>query len=295
MNHSAFLVVFAAWLIAGPGVGAPACATERIAIVAAENVYGDVARQVGGPDVAVTSIINSPGQDPHLFEVSPAVARQVADARVVIVNGAGYDPWMTRLLKTAPRNERIVIDVGHILGSAPGGNPHLWYDPATMPKVARALTAALDKIDPAHAAGHAERLAATLASLRRVQARVIQMRAKWRGTPVTATEPVFGPMAQALGLSMRHKGFQLAVMNETEPSAHDLAAVEDDLRQRKVKALIYNKQVSSPLASRLIAIAEKTNVPVVAVTEMQPPETTFADWMLSELDALDRALSTGAS
>jgi zinc/manganese transport system substrate-binding protein len=293
MNHPALLVC-AAWLIAGPGGGAPACATERIAMVAAENVYGGVAQQIGGPAVAVTSIINSPGQDPHLFEVSPAVVRQVADARIVIVNGAGYDPWMMRLLKTAPRNERVIINVDRLLGGAPGRNPHLWYDPATMPEVARALTAALDKIDPAHTPGHAERLAATLAALRRVQARVTQMRAKWRGTPVTATEPVFGPMAQALGLNMRNKRFQLAVMNEVEPSAHDLAAIEDDLRQHKVKALIYNKQVSSPLTARLIAIAEKANVPVAAVTEMQPSDTTFADWMLSELDTLDQALSGGA-
>ncbi|HEU5018131.1 MAG TPA: zinc ABC transporter substrate-binding protein [Pseudolabrys sp.] len=291
MNCPALLAV-ALWLVAGATTAAPARATETIATVAAENVYGGVARQIGGPAVAVTSIINSPGQDPHLFEASPSVVRQVADARIVIVNGAGYDPWMARLLKTAPRSERMVIDVGRLLGSTPGGNPHLWYDPATMPKVARALTAALDKIDPVHAVARAERLAATLASLGRVQARVAQMRAKWRGTPVTATEPVFGLMAQALGLSMRNEGFQLAVMNETEPSAHDLAAIEDDLRHRKVKALIYNKQVSSPLTARLIAIAEQANVPVVAVTEMQPPNVSFVNWMLGELDALDRALGS---
>lgn len=294
MNHPA-LFACAIWLALSFVVSAPTSARQAIPVVAAENVYGGLARQLGEPHVTVTSIINSPAQDPHLFEVSPAVARQVADARIVILNGAGDDPWMAQLLKTAPRGERIVINVGRLVGSAPGGNPHLWYDPATMPKVARALASALDKIDPDHASNYAARRDATLDSLRRVQARVTQMHTRWHGTPVTATEPVFGLMAQALGLTIRNQSFQRAVMNETEPTARDIAIFENDLRRHKVKALIYNEQVSSPLTARLIAIAEKAKVPVVPVTEMRPSNVTFADWMLRELDALDRALSGAGS
>ncbi len=105
-----------------------------VKLVAAENFYGGIAHQIGGLLVEVASILNSPDQDPHLFEASPAVARQLADAQVVIVNGADYDPWVSKLLQTAPRPARVVIDVARLTGWQPGGNPHLWYDPATMPK-----------------------------------------------------------------------------------------------------------------------------------------------------------------
>lgn len=271
--------------------GASPAAAEPVKIVAAENFYGGIAHQIGGPHVAVTSIINSPDQDPHLFEVSPAVARQLSEARIVIVNGANYDPWIDKLLQAAPRPERTVINASALVGAKPGDNPHLWYEPATMPKVATALAAALTTADPDHSADYAARLKTTLASLARVQARVAKLHAAYRGQPVTATEPVFGPMAAAIGLAMRNVRFQTAMMNDTEPSARDIAAFEDDLKQRKVKALIYNSQVSEQLTRRLLAIAKEAHVPVVPVTETQPADTTFADWMLSQLDALDRALA----
>ena len=287
-----FKICFAAALALGiPGVAAAAPLT----LVAAENVYGGVAREIAGGTVEVVSILNNPEQDPHLFESSPAAVRQVADARIVILNGAGYDPWMAKLLAAAPRPGRTVIDVADLMGKKAGDNPHLWYDPATMPKVAAAIAAALAKADPDRAPDYAARLKTTLAALARVQVRAAALRAKWAGTAVTATEPVFGPMADTLGLTMRNQRFQLAMMNDTEPSARDVAAFEDDLRGRRVRALIYNKQVSSKTAQRLIDIARKAKVPVVAVTETQPAGLSFTDWMLGELDALDKALAEAKS
>jgi len=270
-------------------------AAVPLTLVAAENVYGDVARELAGGAVEVVSILNNPDQDPHLFESSPAAVRQVADARIVILNGADYDPWMAKLLAAAPRPGRTVINVADLMGKKAGDNPHLWYDPATMPKVAAAVADALAKADPAGAPDYAARLKITLAALARVQVGAAALRAKWAGAAITATEPVFGPMADALGLTMRNQDFQRAMMNDTEPSARDVAAFEDDLRQRRVKALIYNRQVSSKTAQRLIDIARTAKVPVVAVTETQPAGLSFADWMLGELDALDKALAEAKS
>jgi zinc/manganese transport system substrate-binding protein len=281
----------AALMLGIPGVAAAAPLT----LVAAENVYSGVAREIAGDTVEIVSILNNPEQDPHLFESSPAAARQVADARIVILNGAGYDPWMEKLLAAAPRPGRTVINVADLMGKKAGDNPHLWYDPAAMPKVAAAIATALAKADPDRAPDYAARLKDTLAALARVQVRAAALRAKWAGTAVTATEPVFGLMADTLGLTMRNQDFQRAMMNDTEPSARDVAAFEDDLRQRRVKALIYNKQVSSKTAQRLIDIARKAKVPVVAVTETQPAGLSFTDWMLGELDALDKALAEAKS
>lgn len=266
-------------------------AEQPIAVVAAENFYGDIARQIGGDRVTVTSILNNPDQDPHLFETAPGTVRQIADARIVVINGADYDPWAEKLLQAAPRPGRVVINAAQITGQKAGANPHLWYDPATMPAVAKAIAAALSQADGAHAATYASRLEATLAKLAQIGARVAHLKTKHAGKPVTATEPVFGPMAAALGLTMRNERFQLAMMNDTEPSARDVAAFENDLKERKVKALIYNSQVSEKLTERLLAVAKKSKVPVVAVTESMPANVSYADWMLAELDALDRALS----
>jgi zinc/manganese transport system substrate-binding protein len=266
-------------------------AENQVAVVAAENFYGDIARQIGGDRVAVISIMNNPDQDPHLFETTPAVVRQLAGAQIVVLNGANYDPWMDKLLAAVPRAGRTVISAAQIIGRKAGDNPHLWYDPVTMPTVATALAGALAKADSAHASDYAARLKATRAALERITERVAQIKAKHAGTAVTATEPVFGPMTEALGLTMRNQRFQLAMMNDTEPSARDIAAFEKDLRERKVKVLIYNSQVSEKLTERLRDIAGKAKVPVVGVTETMPPNVSFQDWVLGELDALDKALS----
>jgi zinc/manganese transport system substrate-binding protein len=283
---------FALALTLAFGAAAPAHAAEgQIAVVAAENFYGDIARQIGGDQVAVLSIMNNPDQDPHLFETTPSIVRQLAAAQIAILNGANYDPWMDKLLAATPRVGRTVISAAQLTGRKPGDNPHLWYDPVTMPAVATALAEALAKADSAHALDYTVRLKMTLAALGRITQRVAQLKAKHAGTAVTATEPVFGPMAEALGLTMRNQRFQLAMMNDTEPSARDMAAFESDLKERKVKVLIYNSQVSEKLTERLRDIAYKAKVPVVGVTETMPANTSFQDWVLSELDALDKALS----
>ncbi len=276
----------------GLGQGTSVLAAEgRIAVVAAENFYGDIVRQIGGDRVAVISIMNNPDQDPHLFETTPAVVRQLAGAQIVVLNGANYDPWMDKLLAAVPRAGRTVISAAQITGRKAGDNPHLWYDPVTMPGVATALAGALAQADSAHALDYAARLKATLAVLERIAERVAQIKAKHSGTAVTATEPVFGPMTEALGLTMRNQRFQLAMMNDTEPSARDVAAFEKDLREHKVKVLIYNSQVSEKLTERLRDVARKAKVPVVGVTETMPPDVSFQDWVLGELDALDKALN----
>jgi zinc/manganese transport system substrate-binding protein len=268
-----------------------AAADARIAVVAAENFYGDIARQVGGDRVAVLSIMSNPDQDPHLFETTPAVVRQLANAQIVILNGANYDPWMDKLLTAAPSPGRVVINAAQLNGRKLGDNPHQWYDPATMPAMASALAGALTKLDSTHASDYAARLAVTLASLARITQRIAQLKAKHSGIAVTATEPVFGLMVEALGLTMRNQRFQLAMMNDTEPSARDVAALESDLKEHKVKAFIYNSQVSEKLTERMRTIAGAAKVPVIAVTETMPANVSFQDWVLGELDAVDKALS----
>jgi zinc/manganese transport system substrate-binding protein len=274
---------------------AASAADGPVKLVAAENFYGNVAHQIGGPRVEVTSVLSNPDQDPHLFETSPAVLRQLAAARIVIYNGADYDPWMPKLLKATPRPRRIAIVAADLVHKRAGDNPHLWYDPPTMPAVARALAAALAKADPDHAADYQARLATFLASLKPLNDKIAAIAKKYGGAPVTASEPVFGYMAAALGLKMRNEKFQLSIMNDTEPSARDVATFERDLKDHKVRVLFYNKQASDKIVLHLVEIARAAKVPVVGVTETVPPGMTFQDWMASALSDTEKALAGPSS
>jgi zinc/manganese transport system substrate-binding protein len=270
----------------------PARAADgKIALVAAENFYGNVAQQIGGDRVSLTSILNSPDQDPHLFEVSPAIVRRIAAAQIVVYNGADYDPWMEQLLTVTPKPGRVVIIAADLVDKKAGDNPHIWYDPATMPAVARALAAALTAADPARKDDYAARLKTFLASLEPLNEKLAAIRSKYAGVTVAASEPVFGYMAAALKLQMRNERFQLAVMNDTEPSARDIVAFEQDLRTHQVRVLFYNKQASDKLVQRLVDLARASNIPVVGVTETCPPGTSYQDWMMSELDDAEKALA----
>jgi zinc/manganese transport system substrate-binding protein len=118
-------------------------------VVAAENFYGDVIAQIGGNHVQVLSILSDPSVDPHLYESSVDDAKALAGADIVVKNSVGYDAFMDKLLSASPRADRILIDVGALTGHKDGDNPHLWYDPATMPAVAQAAAQALSQKDPA--------------------------------------------------------------------------------------------------------------------------------------------------
>jgi zinc/manganese transport system substrate-binding protein len=268
-------------------------AAKPISIVAAENMYGDIARQIGGDLVTVTSILNNPNQDPHLFTTSPSVAIELAGADIVIVNGADYDPWMAGLLAAQPAPGRVIITIADLLGRKPGDNPHLWYDPAAIPDLTSQLLKILTQRDPGNAATYTKNAQILLASLAPIHARMAAMRAKFAGTPVTATEPVFGLMAAALGLVMRNLPFQIAVMNGTEPAPSDVAAFERDLRTQQVKILFYNSQVTDDLTSNLLAIARQSGIPVIGVTETEPAGMNYQAWMRYGLNAVEKALTPG--
>jgi zinc/manganese transport system substrate-binding protein len=272
-------------------LAAGSAAADPVKVVASENFYGDLAQQIGGANVEVTSILTNPDQDPHLFEASASTARDLAAAKVVIVNGADYDPWMEKLLSANKAPGRKEIVVAKLVHKKSGDNPHLWYDPATIQAFAKVFAAELSSVDPAHKAAYAHGAGRLAESLKPLEAKLAEMKEKYAGQPVTASEPVFGYMAQAIGLKMRNERFQLAVMNDTEPSASDIAAFENDLKNHKVKVMLYNSQASDPAVQRLVGIARQYNVPVVGVTETKPARENYQEWMLDQLNVLDRALA----
>jgi zinc/manganese transport system substrate-binding protein len=202
---------------------------------------------------------------------------------------------MEKLLSAAPQPNRKVIIAADLVHKKAGDNPHLWYNPATVPAVAEAVAAALSAADATHRNDYAARLTNFLGSLKPITDKIAAIRGKYAGAAVTASEPVFGYMAGALGLKMRNESFQLSIMNDTEPSARDVGAFEQDLKVQNVRVMFYNKQASNKAVQRLVDLARKAKIPVVGVTETTPPGLTYQNWMLAQLNDIEKALAGPSS
>jgi zinc/manganese transport system substrate-binding protein len=267
---------------------------SRVIVVAAENFYGDIVGQIGGDHVAVTNIITDPNADPHEYVTNARNGAAVANARLVIQNGIGYDDFMNHLMAASPSPQRKLILVAELTGHKKGDNLHLWYDPPTIPKVAQAILEALVQIDPGNATSFRNWYRAFKASLLPLNQAIASIKAQHGGTPVAFTEPIFGYMAAALGLNvLTPMEFQKAIEEGEDPPASALARMEDQLKKHQVRVLLYNTQTVSPITTRVQELAKRVGVPVVGVSETEPPGKSFQQWMLSQLEALRAALAQG--
>jgi len=273
-------------------------AAGTIAVVAAENEYGNVAAQIGGADVSVTSVESNPNTDPHTYEVSPNVALEVGSAQVVIQNGIGYDDFMTKIESASPNQARRVVNVQHLLGlpdTTP--NPHLWYAPTTMPKVATALAADYAALQPVHAAYFKANAATFITSLGPWLQAIANFKAQYAGTPVATTEPVADYMLEAAGAdNLTPYAFQADIMNGVDPAPEYVSLQTSLFTQHKVKVFVYNQQVTDTLTQSFITSAHDAGVPVIGVYETMPtPGFTYQSWMLAEVNALQKAVADGIS
>ena len=273
--------------------GSSTGAGGKLDVVAAENEYGSIASQIGGPHVSVTSLLTSPSADPHLFEPGTSSGLAVADAKVVLQNGLGYDAFMTRLENSAPSKSRSVVTMAEVLGiSGKGANPHLWYDVPQLDRIARAVTAAFVKADPPHAPAYRRGLRRFERSLGPLRREVAMIRTRFRGRPVAYTERVPGYLVAAAGLrNLAPDSFTRLIEEGTEPSPSAVAAMDELVAQHRIRVLLYNAQAVSPITARLRAAAQSAGIPVVPVTETLPPRLTFQQWQLRQARALAAALS----
>ena len=283
---------------AGGSPAAAAASAAKITAIGAENEYADVISQVGGKYVQASSIMSNPNTDPHTFEASPAVAREISAAKLIVQNGVGYDDWATTIENADSSDTRQVINVQQLLGlpdSTP--NPHLWYSPSTMPAVAGAIAAGLGKIDPAHAAYYKANAASFTASLSAWTKALAAFKSAHPGTPVATTEPVADYMLQAAGTdNLTPFTFQADIMNGTDPSPQNTALQNSLFTQHKVKVFLYNQQVTDSLTESFIKLANENGIPVVGVYETMPtPGYTYQTWMLAEVNALSKAVTSKVS
>lgn len=291
------LVLVGSLLAACSSSTQPTGTTGIVRAVGAENQYANVIAQIGGRYVVVSAIESNPDTDPHTFEVSASVAQEIAAADLVVQNGLGYDAWAGKVEQATPDSARKVIDVQdllHLPDDTP--NPHLWYRPTTMPIVAKAIATDLSALRPADAAYFAGKLRAFDRSLTSWDTALAQFKAQFGGTPVAVTEPVADYMLQAAGCDIRTPfSLQAAIMNGTDPSPEDVAIEEQLLSAHRVKAFVYNQQVTDSLTQTFASLAKANGIPVVGVYETMPTGYDYQSWMVAEVHALSQAIADHVS
>ena len=291
------LFALVALLAAGCGTQSGSGTSGTIQAVGAENEYGNVLSQIGGRYVRVTAIMSNPNTDPHAFEASASVAREVGDAELVVQNGAGYDDFMTQIEKSAAGSGRRVINVQKLLGlpdSTP--NPHLWYRPSTMPAVAKRIAQELSALQPAHSSYFQHNLKTFEGSLGPWHQALAELASKDAGVPVAVTEPVGDYLLQGAQLVDKTPWqLQVDVMNGVDLSPQNVTLEENLLREHQVKAFLYNQQVTDSVTQNFLSIAGQSGIPVVGVYETMPPAYTYQTWMVAETRALQHALDDGTS
>jgi zinc/manganese transport system substrate-binding protein len=263
-------------------------------VVAAENFWGSVAAQLGGDRVHVTSVITSPATDPHTYEPTAADARAMAGAQMAIVNGIGYDPWAGKLIAANAVHGRAVLTVGDLVGIRPGGNPHRWYSPADVQKVIDRIVREYSTLDPKDAAYFArQKTRFETQALGRYTRLIATIKRKYHGVPVGASESIFAPLAQALGLKLvTPPSFLKAISEGTEPTAADKTTIDRQIAGRQIKVWVFNSQNSTPDVARITDAARKKGIPVTTITEtLMPVTATFQDWQSRQLEALAGALA----
>jgi zinc/manganese transport system substrate-binding protein len=296
MRNTLAVLLIALATVGGSGASA-ARASGPLRVVAAENFWGSIAAQLGGSRVQVTSIITNPATDPHDYEPTAADARTIAGAQMVIEDGIGYDPWADRLIAANPASGRAVVNVGDVVGVKPGGNPHQWYSPTSVNKVIGAIVAAYSKLDPHDAAYfHRKEMAYETRGLARYHALIATIRHRYHGVAVGASESIFVPLAQALGLRLlTPTSFLDAISEGTEPTAADKTTIDGQITHKQIRVWVYNSQNSTPDVARFTAEVRRHRIPVATITEtLTPANASFQQWQTRQLEALAAALKKGA-
>lgn len=273
-------------------------AAGPIQAIGVENEYADVIAQIGGTYVHVVAIETDPNTDPHSFEASPKIARQIAGAQLIVVNGVGYDDWAGKIIAAASRPNRKVLNVQALRGLPDDtANPHLWYDPQTMPVVAHAIGDALAEIEPAQADYFHANVDKFIASLAPWNAAIAGFKAKYDKTPIAVTEPVADYLLQAMGFDILTPfSLKKAIMDGNDPAPQDITAQNALFSGKKVAVFAYNQQVTDDLTKTFLAGSKKAGIPVVGVYETMPmPGYSYQSWMMAEVAALQKAVADKVS
>ena len=291
-SPGAVVLVLLSSLVAAGCANVSARHDGQLLVVGAERQYADLLSQLGGRYVSVVSILDNPSVDPHAFEATTSVARDVSDANLIVQNGLGYDSFMNSLESATSPSRRVILSAQQVFHATSGStNPHLWYRVSAMDRLSRSISYQLARLDPRHRTYFQLRLRKVEKSFARLTDQVKQFRHLHRNIHVLVSEPVANYLLSELGVTnVTPVQFERDVMNGVDPAPQDVARSLALVRSGRLDALVYNEQVSDPGTSALRSAALKYHVALVAVYETMPNGFHYQSWMSAEIVALTRAI-----
>ncbi|MDQ0673410.1 zinc/manganese transport system substrate-binding protein [Pseudarthrobacter siccitolerans] len=292
--------------------------TEGINVVASTNVYGDIAKMVGGDKVSVTAIINKTSQDPHSYEATAQDRLAVSKADLVVENGGGYDDFLHTLVEDSSIEARNVLNAVELSGlahpedeatgeAAPAGsaaaddhahdhgefNEHVWYSLAAMGKLADDLAARLGGLEPGSAATFTANAGAFKSELDELAGKLGALKTAAAGGKVAVTEPVPLYLLADAGLENSTPEDYIAAVEEgSDVPPAVLKAATDLISSKSVRFLAYNGQTEGPQTEALRKAAETAGVPVVDFSETLPEGKTYLQWMTDNVNNVSKVLET---
>ncbi|MEY3561047.1 MAG: hypothetical protein RL068_199 [Actinomycetota bacterium] len=273
--------------------------TGVVKVLATTNVWGDIVKQIGGDWVEVTVILDDPLQDPHSYDASARDQLAVNDADLIVMNGGGYDEFMTALLGSASEAKLVVQAVeGHSEGeeteehSHEHDNEHVWYDFVSVAEFSESFISAMIEIRPEAFDDLNVNYDFFISELDNLTLRMEALRDHSLGLGVIATEGVGNLLLEHAGFeNMTPEALADAIEEETEVPPAALAETESLMKNGLVGLLVTNSQVSDQVSQRLIALADSKSIPVVELSELIPdPTMDYLDWMNQVLDQLQEAV-----
>lgn len=301
----------------GAPSGASSPADGMINVVASTNVYGDIAKAIGGDKVNVTAIINKTSQDPHSYEATAQDRLAVSKAELVIENGGGYDGFVHTLADESNIPHSSIVSAVDVSGLAPEEeasgssaaeasepadghghtdghgefNEHVWYSLAAMGKLADELAAKLSEVEPGSAATFGANAATFKSGLDGLAGKLAALSAAKAGTPVAVTEPVPLYLLEAAGLENKTpEDYTAAIEEGTDVPPAVLKAATDLAGSRDLGFLAYNLQTEGAQTEALKKAAETAGVPVVDFSETLPEGKTYLQWMTDNVDNISKVL-----
>jgi zinc/manganese transport system substrate-binding protein len=264
----------------------------RVMVVASTDVYGDIAKTIGGSHVAVTSIIDDPAKDPHEYQADARTQLAVSRAQVVIENGGGYDDFVDTMLKASKNTTAFVVNAVTLSGrTGKDVNEHVWYDYPTMSKVVDAVAASLHTADPAHAQAYSRAAQALQQKLAALEATESALAKTTAGIGAGITEPVPDYVLEALKMTIvTPPAFSKAIEDGTDVAPTVLQETLGQYADGRVKVLVYNVQTSGPQTDAVLAAAKKHHVPAVPVSETLPEGMHYVEWQTGVLAAIAQAV-----
>jgi len=252
------------------------------------NTYKEPIKSVVGDKYEVESIIKSVNVDPHSFSPSSNNAKDIADSRLIVSSGLGYDDWVNKIVTANSQNKNLIDFSSDVLHKKDGENEHAWFGVKNVQGLSQSVYQHMARVDSKNKDYYKANFKKYDLKLNRLIKRETALKQYTNGKKVYVTEPLPYYLLKDLGMTIANPHFAKSIEDDTDPSIDDIKNMEIGLRKHEVSFLVVNKQVSSGIITKITNLAKKNHVPIIYFTETLPSDLGYYDWMNGNITQIER-------